>query len=197
MSEVEEDVLGRDSDAEGETNKEEEEDDVEEFGIAVTRGFSTTIQGNLPSPIHNESMDDNDRTIDAEVEVAAALEKVLEVENTLAAIIAKRDLDLAAIWKKLAAEYAESMEQKSTQSLKTNQDQAKNDEIVMKGVLTRNQALTRTVNRPPGSSSKRERMSRVNLSSCLQIEDQKRKDDAEKWLKVCIVALLHSNNFLT
>jgi len=98
MSEVEEDVLGRDSDAEGETNKEEEEDDVEEFGIAVTRGFSTTIQGNLPSPIHNESMDDNDRTIDAEVEVAATLEKVLEVENTLAAIFAKRDMEYGAYY---------------------------------------------------------------------------------------------------
>jgi hypothetical protein len=95
------------------------------------------------------------------------------------------DLELAATWKKLATEYVESTEQKSTQTLKKVQEQAKNDELVMKGVLTRNQALTRTVNRPPDASAKRPRLSRVNLSSCLQVEDQKRKDDAEKWLKVC------------
>ena len=86
MLEDEEDVSGHESDDEGETDKEADAEVVEDFGIAIT-------SGNLPSPIHDESLDDNDRTIDAEVEVAEALEKVLEVENTFAVVIAKPDME--------------------------------------------------------------------------------------------------------
>ncbi len=65
MLEDEENVSGLESDDEGETNTEANAEVVQEFGIAITRGFSTTIQGNLPSPVDDESLDDNYRTMDA------------------------------------------------------------------------------------------------------------------------------------
>jgi hypothetical protein len=95
------------------------------------------------------------------------------------------DMELAASWKQLATEYLESTEQRSTQTLKKVQEQAKNDELIAKGVLTRTQALTRTINRE-GSIPKRQKLNRVDLNSCLRTEDQKRKDDAEKWLQVFV-----------
>jgi hypothetical protein len=98
------------------------------------------------------------------------------------------DHDLAASWKQITTEFAESTEQRSTQNLKKVQEQAKIDEVVTKGVLSRNQVVTRTMNRPPGALPKRQKLNRVNLSSCLQTEDQLRKDDAEKWLLVRVVS---------
>ena len=101
----------------------------------------------------------------------------------------EHDMDLAATWKQLATEYVECTEQRSTQTLKKVQEQARNDEVVLKGVLTRNQALTRTINRP-GLVSKRQRMNRVDMTVCLQSEDLKRKQEAEKWLQVCVACFL-------
>ncbi len=98
------------------------------------------------------------------------------------------DLDLAASWQQITTEYVESTEQRSTQTLKKVQEQAKIDEVVTKGVLSRNQAVTRTMNRPPGALPKRQKLNRVDLSSCLQTQDKIRKDDAEKWLLVRVVS---------
>ena len=75
----------------------EDEEDMELRGIPVTRGFSTSIQGNLPSPVDNSSEEDNDKTADKE-DAVEAMENVVvvPVENTLAAVIAKRDMEYGA-----------------------------------------------------------------------------------------------------
>jgi hypothetical protein len=93
----EENVSG--PEAENETEEVADAGAWEEFGIAVTHGFSTSIQGNLPSPIEEASIDDNEQTIDADVEAAEALDNVLEVENTLETVIAKRDMEYGADYK--------------------------------------------------------------------------------------------------
>ena len=103
-------------------------------------------------------------------------------------------MDLAATWQKLSAEYAECNEHKSTQAQKKVVEQAKDAELVTKGVLTRNQALTRTINRPD-VQLKRNRMNRADLNDCLKSRDQERKDDAQKWLLVCCTIVLLTVNW--
>ena len=75
--------------------------------------------------------------------------------------------------------------------IKNVQDKAQSEEVVEKGVLTRNQALTRTMNRP-NTVLKRQRLNRQDLNACLKAEDQKRKEDAEMWLKVRCASFMTS-----
>ena len=93
------------------------------------------------------------------------------------------DEDLAATWIKIATELSECSEQKSTQAQKKELEQVKSAELVTKGVLSRNQAITRTINLPE-SMLKRTRPNRMDLGDCLKSDEQKRKEDAERWLKV-------------
>jgi len=67
-------------------------------------------------------------------------------------------------------------------------EQAKSAELVTKGVLSRNQALTRTINRPD-SLLKRNRLNKTDLGECLKSQDHEKKQEAEKWLQVGYVLL--------
>jgi len=100
------------------------------------------------------------------------------------------DLDLSASWKTLATEFVECTDEKTKQSLKNVQDKAQNEEVVEKGVLTRNQELTRTMNRPD-TVLKRQRLNRQDLNACLKAEDQTRKEDDEMWLKVRCASFIY------
>jgi len=67
------------------------------------------------------------------------------------------------------------------------QDKAQNVEVVEKGVIIRNQALTRTMNRPDTVLKRR-----IRLNASLKAEDQKRKEDAEMRLKICGASFMTS-----
>jgi hypothetical protein len=66
----------------------------EHRGIAVTFGNPSSINENLPSPVdHEADENENNRTAETEEDIIEALDNVIAVENTLAAVIAKRDME--------------------------------------------------------------------------------------------------------
>jgi hypothetical protein len=76
------------------------------------------------------------------------------------------------------------MELKSSKSQKRAADTNQTASVIEKGVLSRNQVVTRTINRPV-QERKRPKLSKTNLNALLISEDQQMKDDAEQWLKLC------------
>jgi hypothetical protein len=99
------------------------------------------------------------------------------------------DKDLADTWKRIATEFNELMELKSSKSQKRVSENNKTASIIEEVGITRNQALTRTLNRP-AEERKRPRLSRTNLNALLLSEDQERKDEAQTWLEVCWIVVL-------